>query len=197
MAERTLTFRIATPEDAEVLQALYAPYVATSFTFEGEVPSVEEFRHRIETRIAMYPYIVAEHEGKPVGYAYASRMFERSAYAWAVELSIYTAQDCAIRGLGRQMYARLLDILQLQGVRSCHGKVTSPNPKSARLHEAMGFHLAGTLKNVGYKLGEWRDVSWYEKELAGPHEVNGEPLPVIPFPEIQFTDEVQAILNRE
>ena len=197
MAECALTFRIATPDDAEALQALYAPYVATSITFEGEVPSVEEFRHRIETRIAMYPYIVAELDGKPIGYAYASRMFERSAYAWAVELSIYTSQDCTVRGLGRQMYARLLDLLTLQGVRTAHGKVTSPNPKSARLHEAMGFHLAGTLKNVGYKLGEWRDVSWYERELTGPQEIDGEPVPVIPFPEIEHTAEVQAILNGE
>ena len=197
MANCALTYRIATPQDAEALQALYAPYVGTSITFEGEVPSVEEFRHRIETRIAMYPYIVAELDGKPIGYAYASRLFERSAYAWAVELSIYTAQDCTVKGIGRQMYSRLLDILELQGVRSAHGKVTSPNPKSSRLHEAMGFKLNGVLKNVGYKLGEWRDVSWFEKELTGPKTVDGEPVPVIPFPEIQDSDEVRAILERE
>ena len=196
MSEMTPVYRIATPDDAEALLAIYAPYIETSITFEGTCPTLEEFRKRIEDRVCMYPYVVAEVDGKPIGYAYASRLFERAAYAWSVELSIYTAMDCPVRGLGREMYGRLLDILDLQGVRSAHGKVTSPNPKSAKLHLAMGFELAGTLVDMGYKLGEWRNVSWYQKHLSGPEVINGEPRPVIPFPEIEHTEAVQAILNR-
>lgn len=184
MNDPVITFRIATPDDAEVLHAIYEPYVSTSVTFECTVPSVEEFRHRIETRIAMYPYIVCEEDGVPVGYAYASRMFEREAYAWAVELSVYFATDIRGRGLGRRIYAKLLELLEIQGVRSAHGKVTHPNEKSERLHQALGFDRVGTLRNIGYKLGEWRNVYWYEKELPGRNDADGNPLPVTPFPEL-------------
>lgn len=84
MSEPVFTFRLATPDDAEVLQAIYAPYVETTVTFEYVAPTVEEFRQRIIDRVSVYPYIVCEEDGVPVGYAYASRLYERAAYAWAV-----------------------------------------------------------------------------------------------------------------
>lgn len=57
------TFRVARPEDAEALLAIYAPYVEeTAITFEYEVPSVEAFRARITHTLATYPYIVAVEE---------------------------------------------------------------------------------------------------------------------------------------
>ena len=58
MSEPVFTFRLATPDDAEVLQAIYAPYVETTVTFEYVAPTVEEFRQRIIDRVSVYPYIV-------------------------------------------------------------------------------------------------------------------------------------------
>ena len=64
-----LTFRVARPEDAEALLAIYAPYVEeTAITFEYQVPSVEAFRARIAHTLATYPYIVAV-EGQPANAA--------------------------------------------------------------------------------------------------------------------------------
>lgn len=166
MNEPVYTYRLATTDDAEALQAIYAPYVDTSITFECICPTVEEFRKRIEERICVYPYIVCEEDGVPVGYAYASRLFTRQAYDWAVELSVYLSQDCRGRGLGRALYDRLLTLLEMQGVRSAHGKVTEPNEKSDKLHLSMGFRLVGVMDNVGFKLGQWRDVAHYEKLLG-------------------------------
>lgn len=58
-----LKFRVARPEDAEALLAIYAPYVEeTAITFEYEVPGVEEFRARIAHTLQTYPYIVAVEE---------------------------------------------------------------------------------------------------------------------------------------
>lgn len=166
MNEPVYTYRLATTDDAEALQAIYAPYVDTSITFECVCPTVDEFRRRIEERVSVYPYIVCEEDGVPVGYAYASRLFERQAYDWAVELSVYLARDCRGRGLGRALYERLLALLEMQGVRSAHGKVTEPNEKSDKLHLAMGFRLVGIMDNVGFKLGQWRDVAHYEKLMG-------------------------------
>ena len=138
MSEPVYTYRLATTDDAEALQAIYAPYVDTSITFECTCPTVDEFRRRIEERIRLYPYIVCEEDGVPVGYAYASRLFARQAYDWAVELSVYLSQDCRGRGL----------------------------EKSDKLHLSMGFRLVGVMDNVGFKLGRWRDVAHYEKLLG-------------------------------
>ncbi|MDO4590686.1 MAG: GNAT family N-acetyltransferase [Slackia sp.] len=191
MDEPLYTYRLAVADDAEALQAIYAPYVETSITFECVCPTVEEFRRRIEERICLYPYVVCEEDGVPVGYAYASRMFSRQAYDWAVELSVYIAQDCKGRGLGRALYARLIALLEMQGVRSIHGKVTEPNEKSDKLHLAMGFRLVGIMDNVGFKLGRWRDVAHYEK-LVG--DFSRAPEPLIPVGELP-ADNVAAVLE--
>ncbi len=92
--------RMATPDDAEALLAIYAPYVRdTAIAFEWDVPTVEEFRARIARTLERYPYLVAESAGgRALGYAYAGPFRERKAYDWACELSIYVARDA--RGCG-------------------------------------------------------------------------------------------------
>ena len=72
--------------DAEELLAIYAPYVEeTAISFEYEVPSVDEFRNRIEQISAKYPYIKAVVDEKIAGYAYAAGFKDRKAYDWSVE----------------------------------------------------------------------------------------------------------------
>ena len=94
MEKRNFHLRIAKPEDAEEILKVYAPYVEkTAITFEYEVPSVEEFRGRIENTLQHYPYLVAEDESGILGYAYAGRFQTRAAYDWAVETSIYIRMD--------------------------------------------------------------------------------------------------------
>ena len=100
--------RVAALDDAEELLKIYAPYVReTAITFEYEVPSPEEFRERIAHTLEKYPYLVAEHDGKIVGYAYVSPFKERAAYAWAVETSIYVRREGRRQGVGRALYAAL------------------------------------------------------------------------------------------
>jgi L-amino acid N-acyltransferase YncA len=191
MSEPVFTFRLATPDDAEVLQAIYAPYVETTVTFEYVAPTVEEFRQRIIDRVSVYPYIVCEEDGVPVGYAYASRLYERAAYAWAVELSVYFAPNHRGRGMGRKIYDKMLSLLKLQGVRTVHGKVTFPNPASDKLHNAMGFKLMATLENVGFKNGEWRSINHWEKQIG---DFSCAPEPITPITELDPA-KVQEILN--
>ena len=85
-----MKIRNACKEDAKQLLAIYAPYVEkTAITFEYQVPSLEEFEERIEKTKQNFPYLVAEEEGILQGYAYASAYYNRAAYDWTVELSIY------------------------------------------------------------------------------------------------------------
>lgn len=187
-----MEFRTATPEDAEALLAVYAEYIDTNITFEYALPSVEEFAGRIRGILEFYPYLVAEEEGRILGYAYAHRHMERAAYQWNAELSVYVAKEAVGRGLGTKLYRALLELLERQGVRSAFGCVTSPNPPSERLHLRLGFELVGMYKLAGWKNGQWHSVSWFQKFLR-VHDLD--PQPPVAFQKLP-ADFVAEVLER-
>ena len=187
-----MTLRFAMPQDVPALLEIYQAYIPTTVTFEYILPSGEEFGGRVSSMGAVYPYLVAEEDGQALGYAYAHRVAERAAYAWGAELSIYLRPSAAGRGLGRRMYQALMELLAFQGVRTVYGLVSSPNPASERLHEALGFRRAGVQKNAGYKNGRWIDLLWFERAIA-PYDP--EPAPIIPVRELPG-ERVQEVLER-
>lgn len=166
------------PQDFEVCREIYGRYIDTSITFEYELPSREVFQARIESIQERYPYLVAESEGKVVGYAYAHEFKERTAYQWGAELSIYLEKSASRKGLGSALYRALENILRQQGVRTLYGIITIPNEPSVKLHESLGFSCAGVMRKSGFKNGMWRDVVWYEKQL-GPFDKNPAPFKAI------------------
>ena len=153
------TLRVATPDDAAALLAIYRPYVLeTTITFEYEPPSLGEFRRRIESTLADFPYLVAERDDAPVGYAYASRYRERAAYDWDAELSVYLAPAAQGHGVGAALYGALLALLHAQGYVNAYAVVTHPNERSEAFHERLGFHRCARFAQTGYKFGRWIDV---------------------------------------
>lgn len=161
-----MEIRIATEDDAAEALAVYSRYIGTPITFEYELPSVGEFARRIRSTLAEYPYLVYTEEERVRGYAYAHRLAEREAYRWGAELSVYLDSGVTSRGIGRVLYGVLIGLLKQQGVRTVYGCVTTPNPRSERLHEKLGFRRIGTLRRAGFKCGAWHDVTWFEKEIA-------------------------------
>lgn len=185
------TVRMAVPEDAESLLAIYAPYIReTCITFEYEVPSVREFRSRMEEVLKSYPWLVCEQDGGPAAYAYAHRYMTRAAYQWDAELSVYTDRNRTGQGIGRALYTALMEILKLQNVKNVYGIVTSPNPPSEALHYAMGFSLMGVSRKTGFKQGHWIDVSWFERSIASLAEAPG---PLLKMSEAD-QEKIRAIL---
>lgn len=178
----TVHFRRATEEDVVSILAIYAPYVTDSaITFEYDVPSEEEFRQRIRTISAEYPYFVCESDGQIIGYAYAHRHMERAAYQWNAEISIYIRQGFTGKGLGKTMCQTLIDLLRLQGIRNVFSCVTIPNERSAHLHHSMEFSTEGIFQNAGYKCGKWQTIAWFRKNIA-PY--TNEPAPFLPISRI-------------
>ena len=169
--------RFADPGDAAACLAVYAQYIDTSITFETVLPSEAEFSGRIRSYGAVYPWLIAEEDGRVLAYAYAHRAQERAAYGWNAELSVYVSRDAAGRGLGTKLYTVLLTLLQKQGVRTAYGVVTMPNDASSTLHQKLGFRTLGTYRNTGYKNGRWRDVVWFEKPIGSPSPCSRTPPP--------------------
>ena len=161
------TIRVATPADAAGVAAVYAPVVAgTAISFEYQPPAEAEVARRMTAALAFAPWLVCCDGAEVIGYAYASRHHERAAYQWSVDVSVYIRDGRRRGGVGRALYGSLLALLRLQGFRAAHAGITLPNPASVGLHEALGFRPVGVYPAVGFKLGAWHDVGWWQLVLA-------------------------------
>ncbi len=180
-------------DDAPVLQAIYADYVEkTVVSFETVAPSVEEFRERIRTISRDFPYLVYEKDGRVLGYAYAHKCFERKAYDWDAETTVYLDPSERGRGIGRVLYGALVDILTLLGYRNLYAIIVSENTESCSFHERNGFKLFSVFHKTGWKSGRWLDVSWYERQIGS---FEGAPSPTTSISELSQS-EILAICER-
>jgi phosphinothricin acetyltransferase len=174
--------RLATPADSKAILDIYAPYIEnTSFTFETEVPTVKEFSERIATYLSNWPWLVCEVDGKIAGYAYATKYRERTAYQWCVESSIYIHDDFQKAGIGKSLYSALFEMLKRQGFTTVYAVINLPNEKSVAFHEKLGFHYFATYQKVGYKLGKWKNVGWWQLSI---NEYGNEPAAPVKFPDL-------------
>lgn len=165
--------RLATSQDAKGILAIYAPYIKnTSFTFETEVPSEEKFAERIQDYLQSWPWLVFEVNGLIAGYAYGAKYRERTGYQWCVESSIYVHEDFMRCRIAKYLYKALMEILKLQGYRNVYAVINLPNERSVKFHESCGFKWFASYENVGYKLGQWKTVGWWQLIL---NEYDNEP----------------------
>lgn len=159
--------RVATLDDAPAIAAIYAPVVEdTPISFEWEAPSVEEMGSRIEKTLMRFPWLVSlDDSGNVDGYVYAGPHRERAAYQWSVDVTAYVREDARRAGVGRRLYCALFAELRTLGYCQAFAGIALPNAASIALHEALGFTPIGIYRNVGFKLGQWRDVGWWQKSL--------------------------------
>jgi L-amino acid N-acyltransferase YncA len=178
--------RLANEKDAEGILAIYAPYISnTSYTFETEVPTQKSFAQRINEYLIRWPWLVCQTDGKITGYAYGSRYRERTGYQWCVESSVYVHDDFQRSGVANALYRSLIGILKLQGYRNVYAVINLPNDKSVAFHESCGFQYLTTYTNVGYKLGKWKNVGWWQLTI---NDYTGEPPAPIKFSELDKND---------
>lgn len=153
--------------DAGTIRDIYGPFVSKgAISFEIEPPDAAEMKRRIAAITERYPWLVFEVGGKVLGYAYAAAHHERHAYRWSVDVSVYLDSEARRRGVGRALYSALFEILRRQGYVNAYASITLPNPASVALHESLGFTPVGVHSGVGFKLGRWHDVAWYQLRLS-------------------------------
>ncbi len=150
-------------EDASQIADIYNYYIQnTHHTFETEPLSVEEMVARIETTKDEYPYLVAEENGEIYGYVFADKFRLRQAYDHTVEVSIYVKNAAKQKGIGTALYATLFDLLAETNIHSIIAGISLPNEPSIKFHTKMGFSKVALFREIGYKLGRWIDVSFWE-----------------------------------
>ncbi|EHM45036.1 MAG: GNAT family N-acetyltransferase [Yokenella regensburgei] len=161
--------REALPDDAHAIAALYAWHVLNGrASFEEVPPSVDEMRQRMKkVREQGLPWLVALYRGIIVGYCYATPYRPRPAYRFTLEESIYVDASMTGRNIGSSLLTRLIDICELGPWRQMIAVVGDGlnNAGSLRLHKKHGFEVAGQLRSVGYKLGDWRDTLIMQRPL--------------------------------
>lgn len=175
-----LMIRPTCEKDAAALARIYAYYVEkTAITFEYTAPDMAEMERRRQEISQRYPYLVAESDGKVVGYAYAHAFYGREAYAWSVESSIYVDVNIRKHGIGRKLYEALEKALKSMGILNINACIAVPRDNqdpyvtngSLNFHQRLGYTLVGRFHNSGYKFDRWYDVVWMEK-MIGPHTIH-------------------------
>jgi L-amino acid N-acyltransferase YncA len=153
--------------DGGACAVIYAPHVeGSAVSFEERAPDAAAMAARIERYAAGHAWLVGEREGEVVGYAYATAFNERPAYRWSTSVSVYVSESARGQGVGRTLYLALFGRLRQRGFRMACAGITLPNAASVALHERLGFELVGVNREIGWKDGAWRDVGWYQLELA-------------------------------
>jgi L-amino acid N-acyltransferase YncA len=148
---------------------IYAPFVRDSaVTFDVDPPDASEMAAQIEQIQATHPWLVAETDGRVAGYAYASPHRARAAYRWASDVTVYVGPNDRRRGVGRALYEWLFAQLTTRGYYVACAGITLPNDASVALHRSVGFEPVGVYRAIGWKAGDWRDVSWWQLRLREP-----------------------------
>jgi L-amino acid N-acyltransferase YncA len=159
-----LTIRTASTADGMALAEIYNHYIVNSTaTFEEVVLSAEDMKQRVLAVAELgLPWLVAEQQGQVVGYAYANRWKERSAYRFSVESTVYLLPDIGSRGWGTRLYTALFEELRTLDVHAVIGSITLPNPASVALHEKMGMSKVAEFPEVGFKQNQWLTVGYWQ-----------------------------------
>ena len=157
--------RPATVDDAEAIARIYDHYVRnTAISFEEDPVAPIAIAGRIAKVLSTpLPYLVVAPADRVIGYAYAARWHGRSAYRFAVETSIYLDPNEVGNGLGICLYSTLLDRLKDHGLHAAIGGIALPNEASVALHERLGFAKVAHYREIGFKLGRWIDVGYWQR----------------------------------
>jgi len=164
-----LSVRCSRDDDLPAITAIYGHHVRHGLaSFEEEAPSLQEMaKRRAGYLSANYPYIVAEAEGRVLGYAYASAYRPRPAYRFAVENSIYIDQEARRGGIGSALLPVLIERCAALGYRQMIAVIgDSGNAASIGLHAKFGFREVGTFRSIGFKHGSWVDSVLMQRELG-------------------------------
>jgi phosphinothricin acetyltransferase len=161
-----MEIRPCRPDDCQAICDIYNYYVEnTVISFEETALTVVELEERVAACTRNYPWLVCVADDRLVGYAYANKWQQRSAYRLCAETTVYLRPGETGRGYGRALYLALLPLLHQQGLQVAIAGIALPNEASVKLHESIGFAKVAHYPGVGCKLGRRVDVGYWQKNL--------------------------------
>jgi L-amino acid N-acyltransferase YncA len=162
-----MKLRLGTLDDASDLREIYNREVLeTTNTFDIEPRTLEEQESWIAEREGALGVVVAEIDGRVVGFASLSPYRPRAAYRTTVENSVYVDQSARGSGVGRTLMEELIDVATRRGFHTIVAHIAGGHEASIGLHHACGFQVVGTEREVGRKFGKWLDVIVMQRMLA-------------------------------
>ena len=160
--------RDARESDAAAIAVIYAHHVLHgTATYDVEPPSAEDMIAKIRAvEAAGWPYIVDVEDGEVAGFAYATQIRDRAAYAWTAEDSLYVHPDQRGKGVGTSLLDELCRRAEACGFRQMIGVIGGAEPASVRVHARCGFREVGRAYGVGWKHGRWLDNIYMQRALG-------------------------------
>jgi L-amino acid N-acyltransferase YncA len=175
-----LILRPSTEQDIPAITAIYAHHVTHGTgTFETTAPTAEDMAaRRLDVLGKGLPYLVAELQGRVVGFAYCQWFKPRPAYRFSAEDSIYLDPDAAGQRIGNKLLTQLAKEAEGAGIRKLIAVIgDSANARSIGVHRSVGFRHVGTIEACGWKFGRWLDIVLMEKSVGEGHRTLPEHLP--------------------
>ena len=163
-----IAIRVATCADLAQINAIYNYYIAhSSCVWTTEPCSEAERKAWYEEHGESMPVLVAEYNGRMVGWGALGSF--RAAYtaAGVLEDSIYVHHDFHRRKIGSRLLEALIQEARRMGLRSILANISADQTPSIRLHEKFGFKKVAHLRDVGQKFNQRFDAVYLQLLLKG------------------------------
>ncbi len=163
---KVINIRALRAGDLPACLEIYNYYIEnTTYSFEEEPLSLAAFAKRAENISAEYPFLIAEEDGKILGYAYLSAFSDRTAYRFTADLSIYLSPSSTGKGTGGILLSQIELLGRAAGIKNVISIITEENSPSLTFHEKHGYSVCGDFPAVGYKFGRWLGVKYLIKAI--------------------------------
>ena len=163
-----VVFSVASVDDLGQINDIYNHYIShTAITFDLEPWSMTKRKQWFESLVQTtgYQLFVATDNGHIIGFAYNGQYRPKLAYQQSTEVTVYTAPNNQVKGIGRQLYQLLLNYLNDHGFHRAYALITLPNVASIKLHQHYNFDQVGLMTEVGFKFEQYHDVALLELKL--------------------------------
>ncbi|MBM4004585.1 MAG: N-acetyltransferase family protein [Planctomycetes bacterium] len=158
--------RRAVLADVAAITEIYNQAIlTTTATFDTEPRDLEDRRRWFLDRTERYPVLVAELQGKVVGWTALSPFSDRRAYDVTAETAFYVDQAFRGQGMGRSLKRSIIEEARRIGFHSLVARVAADSAASLHLNAQFGFQMVGTLREVGHKFGRLLDVHILQRML--------------------------------
>lgn len=159
--DAALTIREAVPADIHAILAIYNTAILHGIALwrDDTVDLADRETWMASQAQGGFPVLIAEIDGDVVGYASYGLWRPYAGFRHTVTDTIYLVDAAQGRGIGSTLLGMITDHARAAGFHVLIADIESGNRASIRLHQRFGFEIAGEIREVGTKFGDWLDLT--------------------------------------